>query len=80
MPRAKSHGSVEGCRTKVSKVMDVSHKVFDKMLQWFIFFKITEDTWTNTKLDVSHFCVYGTKGRVDIHNEKSKALQLTSEK
>jgi hypothetical protein len=39
-----------------------------------------EEEWTKIKLDVSHFCVFGSVAWAHIPDEKRKALQPKSEK
>jgi hypothetical protein len=38
-----------------------------------------EETWTNIKPDVSHFCVFGSIAWTHILDEKRKAFQPKSE-
>jgi hypothetical protein len=39
-----------------------------------------KETWNKIKLDVSHFCVFGSVAWLHIPNEKMKSLQPKSEK
>lgn len=39
-----------------------------------------EEAWTNIKLDVSHFCIFGSIAWAHIPDEKRKGLQLKIEK
>lgn len=39
-----------------------------------------EEAWSNIKLDISHFRVFGSEARAHILDEKREALQPKSEK
>ena len=39
-----------------------------------------EEAWSSVKLDVSHFCVFGSDAWVHIPDAKHKALESKSEK